>query len=350
MTKNKKPEVQSTDKSQKCIMQNKFVLASFLIAMLGSLIHNIYPQATSTAAFQLLTLFSLKNYPLFNNFFNTKIQLNNNLHQIIESMVKTADKPLQKYKVAVGYGSCADIFTDALPLFKKVGINSPASALHHNSIDSKEELAQVFTYFFQEGAAAERYISDIELFDKLVDNVPKNDKYALGGNAPVMANRLAKEQKDSEILLAAQHSHEFKDWMDSRVKFTGPETSVADRHLILEYKTGDKFDGFLSPRANRFIVHSDQHNPDIRGLDESFGAAFDEMDPNLLVISGLQMMDNFPYQNGKQSELIDDMANFCKEHREVKTHFELASFVDTELVQEIIQKLMPYKLLKYKKS
>ena len=74
------------------------------------------------------------------------------------------------------------------------------------------------------------------------------------------------------------------------------------------------------------------------------------MDPNLLVISGLQMMDNFPYQNGKQSELIDDMANFCKEHREVKTHFELASFVDTELVQEIIQKLMPYKLLKYKKK
>ena len=74
------PEVQSTDKSQKCIMQNKFVLASFLIAMLGSLIHNIYPQATSTVAFQLLTLFSLKNYPLFNTIQHNSTQLNSIQH------------------------------------------------------------------------------------------------------------------------------------------------------------------------------------------------------------------------------------------------------------------------------
>merc|ERR1711976_57912 len=53
-------------------------------------------------------------------------------------------------------------------------------------------------------------------------------------------------------------------------------------------------------------------------------------------------MDNFPYQNNMQSTHIDRMAEFCRENRAVKTHFELASFVDTELVQEIIQKLMPY--------
>lgn len=67
------------------------------------------------------------------------------------------------------------------------------------------------------------------------------------------------------------------------------------------------------------------------------------MQPDLLVISGLQMMDNIPYEsNAKRSELIKKISTFCQNHRQTKTHFELASFVDTKLVNEIIKEIIPY--------
>ena len=127
------------------------------------------------------------------------------------------------------------------------------------------------------------------------------------------------------------------------VKFTGPKTDVADRHLILEYKLGTKFGKELeSPRANRYIVHSDQHNPYLTGLDQTFAEKFIEMQPNLLVISGLQMMDNIPYTAAERTDLIRKISGFCRENRATKTHFELASFVDTDLVNEIIKEIIPY--------
>lgn len=285
-----------------------------------------------------------------------KVHLDAKLNTIFEKLKNLADQPLEKYKVAVGFGSCVDIFTDAVPLFEKLNIEAPpknTNPEHYKVIKNKKELSSGFSYFFIKGAASERYISNEELFDLLVENVDqKSAKFALGGNAPVMANRFAKEGRERvpkkngevDIILAAQFSSEFeKDgWMDEKVRFTGPRTEVADRHLILEYKQNEKFNHLVSPRANRFIVHSDSHNPYLRGIDENFTKNFIKMQPNLLVISGLQMMDNIPYTTQQRTELIKKISNFCQEHRAVKTHFELASFVDNDLVNEIIKEVIPF--------
>lgn len=205
-----------------------------------------------------------------------KVQLNSHLPKIFNQMIQIADQPLKSYKVAVGFGSCVDIFTDAVPLLKHLKINAPKSQPEHFKVISNEkDLSSGFSYFFTKGAASERYVSDTNLFDNLVDHVKvvnPTAKYALGGNAPVMANRFAKElpdresqqknqgetnqaQSNPELILAAQHSHEFSSWMDEKVHFTGPETNHADRHLILEYKTGETYDHLESSRANRFIIH-----------------------------------------------------------------------------------------------
>ena len=295
----------------------------------------------------------------------TKILLNAQLVNIFNDLVTIADQPLNDYKVAVGFGSCVDIFTDAVPLFDYLKFRAPKNndeVEHYNVIDNSDQLTSGFTYFFTKGAASERYISNKQLFDQLVDTVMKNEeeiliktikkpKVALGGNAPVMANRFALELKKIEgyqgkILLAAQQSHEFDDyeWMDELVEFTGPRTEVADRHLILEYKTNEKYDNnrWVSPRANRFIVHSDNHNPYLTGIDQNFHQRFLDIKPNLLVISGLQMMDNIPYTSQERKNLIAKIANFCQTHRNIKTHFELASFVDENLVTELIQEIIPY--------
>jgi hypothetical protein len=45
----------------------------------------------------------------------------------------------------------------------------------------------------------------------------------------------------------------------------------------------------------RFIVHHDLNNPLVSSLEE-FGSRLPHFRPHLLVVSGLQMMDNFPFR------------------------------------------------------
>ncbi len=70
--------------------------------------------------------------------------------------------------------------------------------------------------------------------------------------------------------------------------------SEDDIHLILEYRREETWGQYTSPRANRFIVHSDVNNPTVSSL-EDFGDALPGFKPDLLIVSGLQMMDNFPF-------------------------------------------------------
>lgn len=71
-----------------------------------------------------------------------------------------------------------------------------------------------------------------------------------------------------------------------------------DVHLILEYKTNDVWSAIKTPRANRYIMHNDRNNPTVSSL-EYFGEILPKFKPDLLVVSGLQMMDNYPFSEGK---------------------------------------------------
>lgn len=49
--------------------------------------------------------------------------------------------------------------------------------------------------------------------------------------------------------------------------------------------------------SRRFIVHSDDHNPYLASI-EAFEHKLKDFHPDLLVVGGMQMMDNFPFQKG----------------------------------------------------
>ena len=49
----------------------------------------------------------------------------------------------------------------------------------------------------------------------------------------------------------------------------------------------------------RFILHSDRSNPYLETL-EDLEREMDVFDPSVLVVGGLQMMDNFHFEDGKQ--------------------------------------------------
>lgn len=50
--------------------------------------------------------------------------------------------------------------------------------------------------------------------------------------------------------------------------------------------------------VSRFIVHNDHQNPELSSLN-SFVKQIEDYNPNILVVGGLQMMDNFPMSESK---------------------------------------------------
>ena len=71
----------------------------------------------------------------------------------------------------------------------------------------------------------------------------------IGGNAAVMAMRLVREGCD--VLLAAKMTTSLAQMMPEAVTVVGGEIERDDIHLILEYKRGEMWGPYSSPRANR---------------------------------------------------------------------------------------------------
>ncbi|KAG8034898.1 hypothetical protein G9C98_007974 [Cotesia typhae] len=254
----------------------------------------------------------------------------------LESKHEIAVKP----KIAVGYGACADVFIDAKYLLKyseKVG-----DPQHYDEIDSKEQLLKSFAYYFRHGAAAERYMRNEQLFDKLVAKARTFDSSysSIGGNAPVMAMRFAKEGCD--VLLAAKMTDSLRLMIPDDIKVVGGEVDRDDIHLILEYKRGEQWGPYTSARANRYIIHNDNNNPTVSSL-EAFDKALKEFQPDLLVVSGLQMMDNFPFSEGVRRERLNKIRQqMMSQLPSTRIHFEMASFVEKDLITDLGNMILPY--------
>ena len=58
-------------------------------------------------------------------------------------------------KVAVGFGSCEDVFADGLAVLEALGVDLPEKPKHHDVVASMAGLAESFAYHFEYGAAAE---------------------------------------------------------------------------------------------------------------------------------------------------------------------------------------------------
>ena len=82
--------------------------------------------------------------------------LQGRLRDVLSGLLRAEKKvPFQPKRVAVGFGACEDIFTNGLALLESLNITSPKDAVHRDLVNTPEELAQLFAFFFRSGAAAE---------------------------------------------------------------------------------------------------------------------------------------------------------------------------------------------------
>ncbi|XP_015109746.1 ADP-dependent glucokinase [Diachasma alloeum] len=269
-------------------------------------------------------------------------ELRNRLRAVLHGLEKLETKHgmSARPRVAIGYGACTDIFIDTKYLLHyspKVG-----EPKHFDEISNEEELLKSFAYYFRHGAAAERYMTDANLFDKLVERAKSfpSSYSAIGGNAPVMAMRFSKEGCD--VLLAAKMTRSLKLMIPEGIEVVGGEVERDDVHLILEYKYGEVWGPFTSSRANRYILHNDANNPMISSL-EDFDELLPEFRPDLFVVSGLQMMDNYSFEKGVRSQRLNKIKHqMIKQLPSTKIHFEMASFVEKSLMVELQDMVIPY--------
>ncbi|XP_077342588.1 ADP-dependent glucokinase-like [Lithobates pipiens] len=272
--------------------------------------------------------------------------LQNRLDTVLSSLLQAEQKAgldvHRPPRIAIGFGGCLDIIVDGVALMKETAIGPSYNPIHHNFIETETQLAESFAYFFPPGAASERYVSNETLFRKLVDaskRLPEM-RWVLGGNAPVMANRLAAEGCD--VLLGGRLSQEEASVLPDHIKVAGEPVLDPDIHLIMEYPTGARWGNHISRRANRYIVHSDSHNPMIDSL-EDFKSQLKSFKPDLLVIGGLQMMDSFPFKPGQREarlKAIQEMVLSMDQN--IGCHFEMASFVEQNLMKDLLEYVIPY--------
>lgn len=131
--------------------------------------------------------------------------------------------------------------------------------------------------------------------------------------------------------------------LNANIELAGNEVAQDDIHFILEYKTGDKFGEFVAPRANRYILHNDQNNPMINSFEE-FNESLKTFNPRLLVISGLQMLDNYPFksENIRKERLLKVREQMSNQSPSTLIHFEMASFVEIELIKFLAENIVPF--------
>ncbi|XP_058126715.1 ADP-dependent glucokinase [Anopheles ziemanni] len=257
--------------------------------------------------------------------------------------------PVNGPRVAIGYGSCSDLHVRAVDFLQyndNIRTELNATEYTFDDIANEEEFLLNFAYYFQRGAAAERFTANREMFLELVQRAKKSPSvqhhWALGGNAPVIGTRMAIE--GANVILGAKMSSKLKTHLKEEVHLTGSLIEDDDIHLILEYNTGDTWGDLVSPRANRYILHNDHHNPFLSSLEE-FDEPLRNFQPDLFIVSGLQMMDNYVYPPGVREarlEKVRQQMQAQSRHPQTLIHFEMASFVELELLQLLRHKVLPY--------
>ena len=110
-----------------------------------------------------------------------------------------------------------------------------------------------------------------------------------------MAERVFME--GAEVLLGTVMSEEWfgQHYNNSeKVKLVSPLGPIRDIHLVLEYDREQQW-GMLpiTQRANRFYLNHDVDNPDFK-LMEKFHEKAEDFKPQVLGLSGFQLMENSP--------------------------------------------------------
>ncbi|ELR12829.1 ADPdependent glucokinase [Acanthamoeba castellanii str. Neff] len=238
--------------------------------------------------------------------------------------------------IGLGYNTNLDLVVDALEVVQALGVQPPQGPTEHPVISSATDLQETFGHYFKQGSAAERYVADVPLFERL--DAQASAVYSTGGNAALMANRLA--ELGSEVFLGGPIGPRLAELLHPNIQHMGGEGTKDEVHLILEYPRGAQWGHLTAPRANRFIAVHDETNSQLLALEE-FHAAMEPFEPDLIILAGLHLLEGQPDQ--VRRERVGAVRRAVEEtDPEVDVHFELASISDEDLLLLVTTQLISH--------
>lgn len=249
--------------------------------------------------------------------------------------------------IVVGTNGAIDVIVQGSLLLQKLGISekmeSKIKSTDRDLINNLNHLAEVFTHFFSKGAGGERFMNNKELFLKAVSfsKVMPRVELSIGGNAALIAQALIENApKTVRVFYAGQVGPVLKSNLHPRLIIPQSSLSKDDEyHIIMEYKKLEKWAGRTCPIASRFIFSHDITNAQMSGL-ESFISGFGETRPDLVVLSGLHMIESQSpsFRNRRLSEIASALSTIPEK---IPVHLELASMADYEFVKVLIDRIFP---------
>ncbi|XP_028307363.1 ADP-dependent glucokinase isoform X2 [Gouania willdenowi] len=275
-----------------------------------------------------------------------QMSLQNPSQSSLEQVISTAWEGLislptrQWAKVAVGVNACVDVVVSGVGLLQALAVD-PGTGLDHEVLLSKEDLKEAFIHYMGRGAAAERFFSDQEVFQRIARAAAEypGAKLYVGGNAALISQKLA-TYPNLTVLLCGPVGPKLHELLDEQI-VVPPESlqEMDEYHLIMEYKAGEQWGSTQAPQANRFIFSHDVSNGGMSSL-EMFVASLEEFQPDLVVLSGLHMMEG----QGKElwEERLKEAVSVISDIRkDIPVHLELASMIDRDFMNSIMQEVMP---------
>ncbi|XP_073917611.1 ADP-dependent glucokinase isoform X5 [Castor canadensis] len=251
-------------------------------------------------------------------------------------------QPARRWRrVAVGVNACVDVVLSGVKLLQALGL-SPGNGRDHAILHSKNDLEEAFVHFMGKGAAAERFFSDKESFHDIVHAASEfpDAQHYVGGNAALIGQKFA-ANSDLKVLLCGPVGPKLHELLDDNV-FVPPESlqEVDEFHLILEYQAGEEWGPYKAPHANRFIFSHDLSNGAMSML-EVFVSSLEEFQPDLVVLSGLHMMEG-QSKELQRKRLLELVTSISDIPAGIPVHLELASMTDRELMSSIVhQQVFP---------
>ncbi|XP_058854514.1 ADP-dependent glucokinase-like isoform X2 [Acipenser ruthenus] len=243
-------------------------------------------------------------------------------------------------RVAVGVNTCVDVVVTGVGLLQALAIN-PGTGVDHEVLHSKEDLKETFIHYMKKGAAAERFYSDKESFQRIAQAASEypGAQHFVGGNAALIGQKLATNPHVT-VLLCGPVGPKLHELLADQIIVPAESLQVTDEyHLILEYKAGDKWGSLQAPNANRFIFSHDTSNGEMSAL-ETFVGSMEEFQPQLVVLSGLHMMEGQGRELWEE-RLKEAVVTISDIPNEVPIHLELASMTDTDYMNSIMQEVLP---------
>ncbi|NWI09241.1 ADPGK glucokinase, partial [Crypturellus soui] len=249
--------------------------------------------------------------------------------------------PIRFFFLSCSVNACVDVVLSGVKLLEALGLD-PGDGRNHAVLNSGQELKEAFAYFMQKGAAAERFFSDSDAFRHIAQTASEypGAQLYVGGNAALIGQKLA-ANPDLKILLCGPVGPKLHELLDDNVVV--PPESMQERdefHLILEYQAGEEWGQVKAPSANRFIFSHDVSNGALNML-EVFVSSLDEFQPDLVVLSGLHMMEG-QSKEMRQKRLLEAVASISDIPTDIPIHLELASMTDQDLMSNIMhQQVFP---------